>query len=144
MSDDYIVPCENPANDPEDWFIGKDGRQYPDDVVIDEQAVADRALAEHGDGEGIFEAVDTALDAATQEALNAALVRRRHAKDKCHVECYFRTQCLTIALTKPEPPYGTWGGYYEEELKVIRRVRDEKTREAEEAESHNADVVAEE
>jgi hypothetical protein len=96
---DYITPCADPANDPDDWFIERDGRQYPDESLdLDEQ--------------------------------KAALVRRRHARDKCHVECYFRTQCLTIALTKPEPPHGTWGGYYPEELRQVRSLRDERARRA--------------
>lgn len=92
---DYVTPCSSPENNPDDWFIERDGRQYPDESLdLDEQ--------------------------------REALVRRRHARDKCHVDCYLRVQCLTIALSKPEPTHGTWGGYYPEELRQIRSLRDAK------------------
>lgn len=84
----YQKPCASQENDPDDWFIGKDGRQYPDEEL-------------------------------EPEAEKAALVRRRHAKDACFVDCLVRTRCLQLALDRPEP-HGTWGGYYEEELRVIR------------------------
>lgn len=89
----HIVPCERPENDPEDWFIERDGKQYPDDEM----------------------------------PVPNALKRRRHAKDACHTECYFRLQCLDLALQNPTPAtYGTWGGYYPEELREIRKVRDDR------------------
>ena len=146
MSDDdaYIVPCENPENDADDWFLERDGKQYPDEELLTDD---DRlAILEEANGLGLegtervefIEAVEDDLEA---EVLKRNLQRRRHARDKCHVECYFRTQCLTIALTKPEPSHGTWGGYYPEELKQIRTLRDkrEKTRA-----SRDADVGSEE
>lgn len=126
MSDEpYLVPCERPENDPQDWFIEKDGKQYPFDDLITDDDVAD-----------YLERVDPPVDQVSikdireileAEAVKDALVRRRHAKDKCHVECYFRLQCLEMALDQHER-YGTWGGYYAEELRAIRRTRDARQR----------------
>jgi hypothetical protein len=139
----HITPCADPANDPEDWFIERDGRQYPDDdhVFNTGSLLADaRANGDERDEDEI-------LDEADADAVKAALVRRRHAKDRCHVECNFRTQCLEIALSEPTPAtHGTWGGYYQEELKTIRSERDARRarRQARRAPSHDADVSPEE
>lgn len=128
---DYVVPCESPENDPNDWFIEKNGRQYDwDNLLTPEQRHAIIDADYEGSNQMSVEELDATIDAALAEAeaeaLKQALQKRRHARDKCHVECYFRTQCLTIALTEPEPRHGTWGGYYPEELRKIRRVRDER------------------
>lgn len=88
------TPCES---SPDDWFIEKDGRQYADDSI-------------------------------TEEEQKAALRRRRHAKDACFTECYFRTQCLSLAIVDNPPTHGIYGGYYPEELREIRRLRDERQR----------------
>lgn len=119
-----MTPCAAPENDPEDWFISKDGRQYPDDDLVFNVAslVAD-ARANFDD-----RPEDEIVQEAEDQAVQAALVRRRHAKDKCHVDCYLRTQCLGLALAPNAPLHGTWGGYYEEELKKIRDLRDERQR----------------
>lgn len=97
----YQTPCQNPDNDPNDWFIGRDGKQYPDDP---------------------FDTEEQSEAAAKREAL----IRRRRARAACY-ECYFRMQCLDIALEDHES-HGTWGGYYEEELRQIRNMRDMKGR----------------
>lgn len=98
----YVPPCARPENDPDDWFIERDGRQYPDDQM-------------------------------TLRDQKAAQTRRRHARDKCHVECYARLSCLAVALGDAGPTpgkldieHGIRGGYYPEELRQIERVRQER------------------
>lgn len=120
------VPCADPANNPDDWFLEKDGKQYPDDP----SPVTDAEVALYVTN---CEAVGLPMDAlAAREALEAlatqeAIRRRRHAKDKCHVECYFRLACLSQALDGPGGiEYGTRGGYYPEELKKIAQLRHER------------------
>lgn len=118
-----LTPCSDPANDPNDWFIEKDGKQYRDDEVLTEDEV--HALSDDGNG-GIkpYEEVVTALEQAMDEKIRLALIRRRKARDACY-ECPIRTQCLGQRLeTKIE--YGTWGGYYPEELRKIEDERDRR------------------
>ena len=123
------TPCSDPANNPDDWFIERDGKQYPDDDFLTHEEMHDigqRVLAETGDGDGVFERVEAAIDEAEAEAKRAALIRRRHARDKCHVECYFRLQCLDLAIGGEllDITYGIRGGYYPEELKKIVDTRE--------------------
>jgi hypothetical protein len=141
---EYVTPCADPKNNPEDWFIEKDGRQYADDQVL---SVADTdAVARELGPEASTEEYEEAMAAKASENLKAALIRRRHARDKCHVECYARLQCLSIALGDTAPKYGIWGGYYPDQLDQIRDLRDkrQKARDLEQgaldAESHDADV----
>lgn len=116
----HEVPCRRPENNPDDWFIAKDGKQYPDeDLVPDDAMVAhlndidpDGALSE-------FE-IERVRNRLLSDAKRDAIARRRHAREKCHSECYFRTQCLDLGLTEE---VGTWGGYYEEDLRELRRER---------------------
>lgn len=123
----YQTPCRQPENDSNDWFLSKDGKQYPDEPLIEnlESFVAD-AIA-NGDERPEEKIIAT----ATQDALKDALRRRRHAREKCH-ECYFRMDCLDKALRGDEM-HGTWGGYYEEELREIRKeiARRKRVRRAE-------------
>lgn len=133
---DYVTPCHDPANDPDDWFIEKDGKQYPDDpplTVEQAQEVAKGVMRERGFGPNFLDIVEVAIGEASEAATAAALVRRRHAKDKCHVDCYARLQCLTIALEQA-PPYGTYGGYYPEELREMRTLRDRRAKRREASE----------
>lgn len=132
---EYLVPCEDPANNADDWFIERDGKQYPDDVLVSELEVAE-AVVERGllwSDQGQVDALTLELEEA---AKTTALTRRRHAKDACHTTCYFRTQCLGLALEQGHA-YGTWGGYYPEELRVIRDLRDAR---AERRASHQTDT----
>jgi len=118
----YQTPCSDPQNDPSDWFISRDGKQYPDDELLDQDAV-DAALASvelTAVDDGFVEAVDRSLEQAEERAKRDALKRRRKAKESCHNECYFRLQCLDIAI-RTEQTHGTWGGYTEEELRELRR-----------------------
>lgn len=140
---DYVTPCASSENDPDDWFIEKDGKQYPEDDLITEALrteIREAVVATVGiDDPDLFERIDDAIELAEAEALKAALTRRRHAKDACHVDCLLRTQCLQIALTDPEPTHGTWGGYYREELREIRRLRDERQKARESQQTDTAD-----
>ena len=88
---------------PDDWFIEVDGKQYPDDPEL--------------------------LD----DELRESLTRRRHAREACLNDCYFRMTCLNAAVTERKT-HGIWGGYYQNELRQIieeldlrrRRRRKEK------------------
>jgi hypothetical protein len=122
----YQTPCQNPENNPDDWFIGRDGKQYPDDDLLTEAGVEDiftevrsRITPEE---DGYVEEADKAIARAEAQAKREALIARRKARAACY-ECYFRGRCLDIALDNVET-HGTWGGYYEEELRQIRNARD--------------------
>lgn len=67
-----MTPCQDPANDANDWFLRKDGKQYDDEPDLE------------------------------PENLKAALQRRRHAVDKCFTHCYLRNECLRLALDNVE------------------------------------------
>jgi hypothetical protein len=120
----HQTPCSNPENDPDDWFIGRDGKQYADEDFLseaEERGLARSVLPIAGESpEEHEERVNTAIRVATAERRRKALAARRHAREKCHTECYFRAQCLEQALDQDQQ-HGTWGGYYEEELREIRR-----------------------
>ncbi len=118
------LPCQDPGNDPDDWFIGRDGKQYPDEDFLSEdevQRISKSVLAKDGEtAEEHRDRVDAALGAAERSRRRQALQRRRHAKEACF-GCPFRVGCLDKALAEPTPAtHGTWGGYFEEELRTIR------------------------
>jgi len=109
-----VRPCQNPANDPEDWFIERDGKQYPDDVLVPDSELEKVAFEQRADY------VEGREDLLIRDALR----RRRHAKDKCFTECSERFECLSLAIDGPTIEYGTFGGYYTEERREIVRARD--------------------
>jgi len=118
---DYTPPCAQPENDPQDWFIEKDGRQYEDEPIFTADEVraiwdAEYARGDDADPEG-------ALQRATEERLAENIRKRRHAKDKCFTECAMRTLCLQRGMDEhfTIQRYGIWGGYYPEELRAIQR-----------------------
>lgn len=116
-----MTPCQDPANDPDDWFLGRDGKQYSDDILVTDEDV-EEALISRGWPEGVTR--QTVIDALTAEVVRENLTRRRHAKDLCHTECPARFACLGLAFdpTRDLPnvvPSGTWGGYFEEERKAM-------------------------
>lgn len=114
----YETPCAE--GNPEDWFIGRDGKQYPgDDIVSREHVEAHLAEIDPTHELGVDDR-DKAVDRLEASVKRGALRRRRHARDKCYTECYFRTSCLDLAL-KNDHQHGTWGGYYEEEIREIRK-----------------------
>lgn len=81
-----MTPCSDPANDPDDWFIGRDGRQYSEDQL-------------------------------TEEEFEVAKAKRIAARAACY-RCPVRLKCLDVAL-QTKPMYGTWGGYYPDQLKTL-------------------------
>lgn len=119
----YQPPCSDPDRNADDWFLGRDGKQYPDDEFLTEaerRGVAASVLRLEGDTDVDHEdRVALALRHAEGYRRRRALTARRHAREACH-ECYFRTSCLDRAIEE-EHAHGTWGGYYEEELREIRR-----------------------
>lgn len=122
----FVTPCARPENDSDDWFIGRDGKQYADDPVLtDDQITEIRAgiLANASSYTDPAEAADLAVQAAEQRERKRSLIRRRKAREKCHTECILRLQCLGENL---ELPYGTAGGYYEEERAQIVSLRNER------------------
>lgn len=121
----FVAPCKRPDRDPDDWFIGRDGKQYPDDDLVPAEQVAEirsavvRLMGESG--EQFRDRQDAAVGAFERDARRAALARRRHAKEACHEVCIMRLNCLDTALSNPkQAAFGTWGGYYEEELRELR------------------------
>lgn len=136
------VPCRDPSRDPDDWFIEKSGHQYSDlDLVHPDVVHATAAARELTDPEEI----DALGDEMESEALAAAKIRRRQARDACF-SCSIRTVCLGLKLDPPggelgesDAEYGIAGGYYPEQLKEIvkERERRRKSRMDDPAEEEN-------
>lgn len=116
-------PCSSPDRDPNDWFISRDGKQYPDEDFLTEAEIAGltkSVLAITGETAEQHQArVDSALTTARAERRRQRLIARRRAKEACY-ECPLRAECLAAALENGFE-HGTWGGYYEEELREIRK-----------------------
>lgn len=119
----YQPPCSDPTSNPDAWFISRDGKQYADDEFLtqdERDRIAKAVLRKTGESDFDHETrVDAAIRQAEATRKRKALAARRHAKEACH-GCYFRTACLDRALTEGQA-HGTWGGYFEEELREIRR-----------------------
>lgn len=121
MTDQIRLPCRDEGANPDDWFITREGKQYSaDDVIAPEDMLA---LVDEWDPnhEKPAEDRDAFAAAAEREAKSAALIQRRKARDLCHTDCLFRTRCLDMALTDGHE-HGTWGGYYEEQIRAIRKA----------------------
>lgn len=117
---DLRLPCRE--GDPDDWFLSKDGKQYPSDDLLDDDdriAILEEANRLELRDEARVEFIEKAQDRAEADARRAALQRRRHAKEDCF-GCLLRTRCLQMAI-EGDFQHGTWGGYYEEEIREIRR-----------------------
>lgn len=125
------TPCADRSNDPNDWFIRADGKQYTDDDFLtedDRRGIARSVLPIGGETAEEHEArVKRALNAAIGNRRRAALARRRNAKSLCVLECQMRVECLTAALDRNET-HGTWGGLLEEELVETRREQARRRR----------------
>jgi hypothetical protein len=122
----FTPPCARPENNPDDWFIGRDGKQYPDDEILSPERVAEIREAISDNAEHYTDpvaAADAAVDRAEERALRHNLAKRRHARDKCHLDCLLRLHCLGQGL---EVSHGTFGGYYEEERRQIVALRNER------------------
>lgn len=131
MSEIPYAPCADRANEPQDWFIRPDGKQYPDDDLLteDEGRRVTRAVL-HIEGEttkDYVERVERALKNARAARRRQMLTRRRQAQEKCYSLCEMREQCLRGALERREG-HGTWGGLLEEELYQVRRIQDRRRR----------------
>lgn len=124
------TPCSDRTNDPNDWFIRPDGKQYTDEDFLTETERRGVALSvipiggetheEHEDR------VKRAINAARSNRRRAALARRRAAKSLCR-QCPIMIECMTAALDRGET-HGTWGGLLEEELAEVRREQARRRR----------------
>lgn len=113
------TPCRDPENNPDDWFIGRDGKQYPDDELVTEEDLAAHLAEVDPHGTRSTEEVARIFERLKSDARRDALQRRRHAREACHEDCYFRTNCLDLAM-RNVMEHGTWGGYFEEDLRGLR------------------------
>lgn len=117
---DLRLPCREGNSD--DWFIDRHGKQYADEELLTEEvreAIHTEAERLELVGEDRVEFVEKAENRAEADARRDALRTRRQAKQACH-DCLLRTRCLEAAIDG-DIQHGTWGGYYEEEIKEIRR-----------------------
>lgn len=117
------LPCADPVNDPDDWFIEKYGTQYSwEPLVTDDIWEAVLHAAEQDEIE------PPAREVAEQRARDAALVRRRHARDMCFTQCESRLECLGLAIDDPRGHdlAGIRGGYYQEQLKKLVTEREKR------------------
>lgn len=116
-------PCGQPDADPDDWFIGRDGKQYVDDELVDMATLneaADKIEGFDKDDLDEWEKLHARLEA---DAKRAALARRRRARQTCHTDCSIRLQCLSVGLDPTLLDYGIFGGYYPEERREIDSLR---------------------
>lgn len=116
-------PCWQTGANPDDWFISRDGKQYPDEEFLtdaEKRAIGKTVLGLAGESYDDHQArVARAIRAVEADRRRAALQRRRKAKEAC-LACPMRDECLRLALDG-NFQHGTWGGLYEEELRELRR-----------------------
>jgi hypothetical protein len=121
------TPCEE---NPDQWFIDRDGRKYDDEVLLpteqelrDELAKA-QVFFEHQGGDPVDP--EAILARMVDDIVKLRLVERRHARDLCHTACPVRTRCLDKAIGDPDhrEQYGIWGGYFPEQRRAIERAQD--------------------
>lgn len=119
------TPCADRSNDPNDWFIRSDGKQYSSDDFLTEAeqgSIARSVLRLASDTPELHKArVDAAISAARGARKRVALAARQAAKSKCY-SCPVRIECMSKALDNGEM-HGTWGGYFEEEIAEIRNAQ---------------------
>ena len=124
------TPCSDRTNDPNDWFIRPDGKQYTDEDFLSEAeraGVARSVLPIGGETHDEHEErVQSALKAARSNRRRQALARRRAAKSLCR-RCPIMLDCMTKAIDDNET-HGTWGGLLEEELAEVRREQARRRR----------------
>lgn len=125
----HRTPCADPANDPQDWFIRSDGKQYSfEDLLTDDEikliglSVLPRAgetFAEHEDRRRL------ACNAARNNRRRSMLARRRRAVSLCWSDCPLveRERCFAGAIERVER-HGTWGGHTEEQWTKIHAIKD--------------------
>lgn len=125
------TPCADRTNDPQDWFIRPDGKQYSDEDLLTEQErhrITLSVLRVSGETADEHEnRCRAARNAARNNRRRSMLTRRRQAKDLCWTKCEMREACLEQALERVER-HGTWGGYLEEEITAIREEQARRRR----------------
>lgn len=126
-----LSPCADRAsNDPQDWFIRPDGKQYTDDDLLDadeRRRITLSVLLKEGETTDEHEErARLARNAARNNRRRTMLTRRRQAKEKCY-GCPIREACLTQALDQGQM-HGTWGGLFEEELAEVRKEQARRRR----------------
>ncbi len=127
----FVTPCARPENDPNAWFIERDGRQYPDETLVTEEELTQALeIRTQDEGESRMGFAIRVMEDLVDTKLRLRLISRRHAKDACFTQCIFRMHCLNVA-TVNEEQHGTWGGYYPEERRQIEKLRAEKAAERE-------------
>lgn len=118
------LPCADDANDPDDWFVSKDGTQYAWEPLIDDDFWELVQYAARADG-----IEPPTREEAEARARKAALIRRRQARDLCHTACERRLECLGTAIDGTlDVEHGIRGGYYPEQLRKIVTERDRRRR----------------
>lgn len=119
------TPCSEPDANPDDWFIGRDGKQYGDEELLTEAeklSVAKTTMWLNGEPTESHEArVKSAIAARERDKKRKSLQRRRHAREAC-MQCPIRLGCLRTAVDEMIG-HGTWGGLFEEQ---IREVQDQR------------------
>lgn len=120
----HRTPCADPTNDPQDWFIRSDGKQYSFEDLLTEDEIkliglsvlprAGETFAEHEDRRRL------ACNAARNNRRRSMLARRRRAVGLCWSDCPApkREECFVGALERVER-HGTWGGRTEEQWAQI-------------------------
>lgn len=125
---DRPAPCADPANDPQDWFISANGKQYSFDrflTDVEDSGIRRSVLWKQGESEADHaERVSAAIAAAEAPRKAAALRRRQAAKSKCY-DCPILLKCGRRAVDQGEM-HGTWGGMFEEELAQVINLRRRK------------------
>lgn len=124
-------PCSSPENDPQDWFIRSDGKQYPFEDLLtprEVRSVSLTVLKRSGETEDEHATrVEKALAAARNNRKRAALARRQRAKALCFSSCPMLQECFSQQLEERHH-HGTWGGHLEEEWIKIFAERDSRHR----------------
>lgn len=118
------TPC-SVSETPDDWFIGRDGKQYPDEEFLtadEKRRIRRSVLGIRGETPEQHEArASRAINAATNDRRRRSLGARRRAREAC-LACPIRVACLDEAIDK-QHDHGTWGGLFEEDRRELMRRR---------------------
>lgn len=121
MSEHAITPCADPANDPQDWFIRPDGKQYAFEDLLTEDEGRRITLSVLPLADESPEAHEVRCEGARQAARNnrrALMLRRRQAAKASCFRCPIQRSCGNGAIERREM-HGTWGGMFEEEIAQV-------------------------
>lgn len=127
----HIAPCADRKNDPQDWFIRPDGKQYAfDDLLTEDERrrITLSVLRKEGESADEHEGrCRLARNAARNNRKRVMLARRRRATGLCWSECPMRSECFDKQMVDRHA-HGTWGGYTEEQWAEIRREEQRRAR----------------